>query len=173
MAATWALPVEALATEGSAAGSAAVVVGRRILTRHLVAAAGVAAALLTRTPLVGERLRHGMPQRPLTQKGAERPSLRVLKLLILTPRRTAGERQVGARLPGHRTHTPLQQQTRAAQGQDGAVLRLVLVGEAPRPNRRRPLIMRVHLRRRVIMAGPARDQRVREEGGAAAANRVG
>jgi hypothetical protein len=168
--ATWALPVEALATEGSVAGSAAVVAERLILTRHLVAAAGVAAALPTRTPLVGGRLRHGAPPRPLTQKGAERPSHRFLKHLIPT-RRMAGEHQVGARPPGHRTRTPLQPQARVAQGQDGAVPRLV--GEAARPNRQRPLGTRVRLRRRVILAGPARDQQVREEEDGVAANRAG
>ena len=149
-------------TEGSAAVSAAVVGGHRILMRHPVVADGVVVVLPTRTPPVGERLRHGVPQRLLTQKGAEHHSLRVLKLLIPT-RRTVGERQVGARLLGHRTHTPLR--TRQTRGQDGAVLRLV--GEAPRPNRRRLLGMRVRPRRRVIMAGQARDQQARQEHGAA------
>jgi hypothetical protein len=150
--------------EGSVAGSVAVVAGRRILTRHRVAVAGVVAALPTRT-LVAGRPRHGVPQRLPTQKGAEHHSIRVLKLPIPT-RRTAGERQVGAaRLLGHRIHTPLQ--TRAAQGQAGAVLRLV--GEAPRPNHRRLLGMTVRPRR-LIMAGLVRDQQVREDG---VANRAG
>jgi len=147
---------------------AAVVVGRRILTRHpVVVAAGAVAALPTRTPLVGGRLQHGLPQRLLTQMGAERHSQRVLKLPIPT-RRTAGERQVGARLPGLRTHTPLQ--TRRAQGQgqgqgqDGVMPRRV--GEVPRPNRRLPLGMRVRQRRRVIMAGLARGHQVQVEDGA-------
>jgi len=162
--------------EGSVAGLVAVVAGRRILTRHPVAGAGVVAALPTRTP--AERPLHGVPQRLLTQKGAEHHSIRVLKLPIPTPRRTAGEHQVGARLLGHRTHTPLptreaQVQAQAqgqGQGQDGAVPRLV--GEVPHRNRPPPLGMRVPVRprRRIIMAGLARDQQVREDG---VANRAG
>jgi hypothetical protein len=152
--------------EDSVAGSVAVVAGRRILTRRPVAVAGVVAALRTRTPLVGGRPQRGpgVPQRLPTQKGAEHHSIRVLKLPIPT-RRTAGEHQVGAL--GHRIHTPLPLQTRGAQGQAGAVLRLL--GEVPRPNRRRPLGMTVRPRR-VIMAGLARGQQVREDG---AANRAG
>ena len=172
MAATWALLVEALATEDSVAGLVAVVAGRRILTRHPVVATGAVAALPTRTP--AGRPPHGAPQRLLTQKGVERHSLRVPKLPIPT-RRMVGERQVGALLLGHRTHTP-PRRARGAQGQgrdqdqDGVVPRLV--GEAPRPNRRRPLGMRVRPPRRVITAGLVRDQQVREEEDGAA-NRAG
>jgi len=151
-------------TEGSVAGLAAVVGGRQILTRHPVVADGVVVVLPTRTPPVGVRPRHGVPRRLLTQKGAEHHSLRVLKLLIPT-RRTVGERQVGARLLGHQTHTPLRTRQTRGRGQDGAAPRLV--GEAPHPNRRRPLGMKVRPRRRVIMVGQARDQQVRQEDGAA------
>jgi hypothetical protein len=90
--------------EGSVAGSVAVVAGRRILTRHLVAVAGVVAALPTRTLVAGRRPAWSSSKRLPTQKGAEHHSIRVLKLP--NPYAQDGGRTPGWGGPSARTPNP-------------------------------------------------------------------